>query len=87
MPDIRRQPLIAGEASHELSVSYGIHMYMSMCGLDLDMYRSLGYGYLMKDTRLIALIEAKQMKMLKAVAKREKISLAEVVRRALKAVK
>jgi len=40
-----------------------------------------------KDTRLIALIEAKQMKVLKAVAKREKISLAEVVRRALKTVK
>jgi len=41
----------------------------------------------MKDTRLIALIERKQMKVLKAAAKRQKISLAEVVRRALKAVK
>ncbi len=45
----------------------------------------------MKDTRLIALIEAKQMKALKAAAKREKVSSGEVVRRAitnyLKAVK
>jgi hypothetical protein len=45
----------------------------------------------MKDTRLIALIEAKQMRALRAAAKREKASLAEVVRRAinsyLKAVK
>jgi len=45
----------------------------------------------MKDTRLIALIEAGQMKALKAAAKREKVSLAEIVRRAitnyLKAVK
>jgi hypothetical protein len=45
----------------------------------------------MKDTRLIALIEAKQMNRLKVAAKREKVSLAEVVRRAidayLKAVK
>jgi Ribbon-helix-helix protein, copG family len=45
----------------------------------------------MKDTRLIALIEAGQMRALKAAAKREKVSLAEVVRRAidayLKAVK
>jgi Ribbon-helix-helix protein, copG family len=37
----------------------------------------------MKDTRLIALIEAKQMKALKAAAKREKVSLGEVVRRAI----
>jgi len=45
----------------------------------------------MKDTRLIALIEAGQMRALKAAAKREKVSLAEIVRRAissyLKAVK
>jgi hypothetical protein len=45
----------------------------------------------MKDTRLIALVEARQMKALKAVAKRGNISLGEVVRRAitryLKAVK
>jgi len=45
----------------------------------------------MKDTRLIALVERKQMNALKAAAKRENISLAEVVRRAiskyLKAVK
>jgi predicted HicB family RNase H-like nuclease len=39
----------------------------------------------MKDTRLIALIEAKQMKALKAAANREKVSLAEVVRRAINA--
>jgi hypothetical protein len=37
----------------------------------------------MKDTRLIALIEAGQMRALKAAAKREKVSLAEIVRRAL----
>jgi hypothetical protein len=37
----------------------------------------------MKDTRLIALIEASQMKALKASAKRQKVSLAEVVRRAI----
>jgi hypothetical protein len=37
----------------------------------------------MKDTRLIALIESKQMKALKALAKRENISLGEVVRRAI----
>jgi len=36
-----------------------------------------------KDTRLIALVEAGQMKALKAVAKREKASLAEIVRRAI----
>jgi hypothetical protein len=36
-----------------------------------------------KDTRLIALIEPAQMKALKARSKRDKISLAEVVRRAL----
>jgi len=36
-----------------------------------------------KDTRLIALIEQKQMKALKAAAKREKASLAEIVRRAI----
>jgi hypothetical protein len=41
------------------------------------------YLELMKDTRLIALIEAKQMKGLRAAAKREKVSLAEVVRRAI----
>ena len=45
----------------------------------------------MKDTRLIALIEAGQMRALKAEAKREKVSLAEIVRQAitnyLKAVK
>jgi hypothetical protein len=45
----------------------------------------------MKDTRLIALIEAGQMRRLKAAAKREKVSLAEIVRRAidvyLKAIK
>jgi hypothetical protein len=35
----------------------------------------------MKDTRLIALIEAKQMRALKAAAKRAKVSLAEIVRR------
>jgi hypothetical protein len=39
----------------------------------------------MKDTRLIALIEGKQMKGLKVAAKREKVSLAEVVRRAIDA--
>jgi hypothetical protein len=39
----------------------------------------------MKDTRLIALIEAKQMKALRAAARREKVSLAEVVRRAISA--
>ena len=37
----------------------------------------------MKDTRLIALIEAGQMRALKAAAKRENVSLAEVVRRAI----
>jgi hypothetical protein len=37
----------------------------------------------MKDTRLIALIEAGQMRALKAAAKREKVSLAEIVRRAI----
>jgi len=37
----------------------------------------------MKDTRLIALIERKQMNALKALAKREDISLGEVVRRAI----
>jgi hypothetical protein len=37
----------------------------------------------MKDQRLIALIEPGQMKALKAAAKREKVSLAEIVRRAL----
>jgi hypothetical protein len=36
-----------------------------------------------KDTRLIALIEASQMKALKNVAKREKVSSAEIVRRAI----
>ncbi len=47
-------------------------MYMLMC-----------YGEWVKDTRLIALIERKQMKALKAAAKREKVSLGEVVRRAI----
>jgi len=55
------------------------------------MYRYLSYGWSMKDTRLIALIEAKQMKALKATAKRKQVSLGEVVRQAiyryLKAVK
>jgi hypothetical protein len=37
----------------------------------------------MKDTRLIALIEAKQMKALKATAKRKGVSLGEVVRQAI----
>jgi len=37
----------------------------------------------MKDKRLIALIEPGQMKALKAAAKRGKVSLAEIVRRAL----
>jgi Ribbon-helix-helix protein, copG family len=37
----------------------------------------------MKDTRLIALIESAQMRALKATAKRDKVSLAEVVRRAI----
>jgi predicted HicB family RNase H-like nuclease len=42
----------------------------------------------MKDTRLVVLVEAKQMKALRAAAKRRKISLGEVVRRAIdKAVK
>ena len=39
----------------------------------------------MKDTRLIALIEVGQMKALKAAAKREKSSVAEVVRKAIDA--
>jgi hypothetical protein len=59
--------------------------------LTVDMYMFMCYIELMKDTRLIALIEAKQMRALRAAAKREKVSLAEVVRRAinlyLKAVK
>jgi hypothetical protein len=37
----------------------------------------------MKDTRLIALIEPGQMRALKAAAKRERVSLAEIVRRAI----
>jgi hypothetical protein len=37
----------------------------------------------MKDTRLITLIEASQMKKLRAQAKAEKVSVAEVVRRAI----
>jgi len=37
----------------------------------------------MKDQRLIALLEAGQMKALKAVSKRKRVSLAEIVRRAL----
>jgi predicted HicB family RNase H-like nuclease len=37
----------------------------------------------MKDTRLIALIERKQMKALKAAAKQEKVSLGEIVRQAI----
>jgi predicted HicB family RNase H-like nuclease len=42
----------------------------------------------MKDTRLVVLVEAKQMKALRAAAKKQKISLGEVVRRAIdKAVK
>jgi hypothetical protein len=67
----------------------------SMCwpktNVDIDMYRFKSYGWTVKDTRLIALIERKQMKALKAAAKREGVSLGEVVRRAitryLKAVK
>ena len=51
-----------------------MYMYMFMC-----------YAEPMKDTRLIALIEAGQMRRLKAAAKREKVSLAEVVRRAISA--
>jgi predicted HicB family RNase H-like nuclease len=39
----------------------------------------------MKDTRLIALIEPSQMKALKAAAKRQNVSLAEVVRQAIAA--
>lgn len=37
----------------------------------------------MKDTRLIALIEPGQLKRLKAAAKHDKVSMAEVVRRAI----
>jgi predicted HicB family RNase H-like nuclease len=37
----------------------------------------------MKDTRLIALIEASQMKALKQAAKKQGVSLATVVRQAL----
>jgi metal-responsive CopG/Arc/MetJ family transcriptional regulator len=36
-----------------------------------------------KDTRLIALIEPNQMRRLRAAAKREKVSSAEIVRRAI----
>jgi hypothetical protein len=50
-----------------------------------DMYMFMCYAEPMKDTRLIALIEAGQMRRLKAAAKREKVSLAEVVRRAISA--
>ncbi len=53
--------------------------------MDIDMYRYFGYLGTMKDTRLIALIEQKQMKALKAAAKREKVSLGEIVRRAISA--
>jgi Ribbon-helix-helix protein, copG family len=49
----------------------------------LDMYMSICHASSVKDTRLIALIETKQMKALKTVAKRQKVSLAEVVRRAI----
>jgi hypothetical protein len=37
----------------------------------------------MKDARLIALIEPGQMRALKAAAKRDKVTMAEVVRRAI----
>ena len=57
----------------------------------IDMYMYMWHAESMKDTRLIALIERKQMKALKAISKREKVSLGEIVRRAissyLKAVK
>ena len=53
--------------------------------MTIDMYMSIRYSQRMKDRRLIALIEPKQMKALKAAAKREKVSLAEVVRRAIDA--
>jgi hypothetical protein len=49
----------------------------------IDMYMSMLYSQTMKDTRLIALIERKQMKALKAAAKRKGVSLGEVVRRAI----
>jgi len=49
----------------------------------IDMYMFMCYCQCVKDARLIALIEPGQMKALKARSKREKISLAEVVRRAL----
>jgi hypothetical protein len=39
----------------------------------------------MKDARLITLIEPKKVKALQAVAKREKSSVAEVVRKAIDA--
>lgn len=49
----------------------------------MDMYIFMCYGESMKDTRLIALIEPGQMRALKAAARREKVSLAEIVRRAI----
>ncbi len=55
------------------------------------MYMCILYSEAMKDARLIALIERKQMKALKTAAKRKGVSLGEVVRQAinryLKAVK
>jgi hypothetical protein len=39
----------------------------------------------MKDTRLVTLIEAKKVKALEVVAKRENSSVAEVVRKAIDA--
>jgi len=47
------------------------------------MYMFICQDKFVKDTRLIALIEASQMRSLKVAAKREKVSLAEVVRRAI----
>jgi hypothetical protein len=53
--------------------------------VQLDMYMYMCDDWPMKDTRLIALIEPSQMRALKALAKRQKTSLAEVVRQALTA--